>query len=968
MTTISNQTQWDALGGTATSDITIGGDFTLTAGFTPLALGGYTLDGKMYSITISPGSTSGLLTSITGGTVKNLNITGAGVGTISASNGALVAGQTASDTSYGTITSVSCTDFTNIGADGGGMIGAYWGHSSNASTISKCYNTSNFTGANVGGIVGVSCINTTIEHCYNDGVYSGSTLTPGAGGIVGGDAGRNSSGERDSSGVTIRYSYNKGNSTNAAGAFGGIVGTAVNVSINSCYNIGSIAYGAVDGGAGGIVSSFKAYGGSEYINNDFIHNCYDAGTHGGGVAGILGRSEEETHNVTLNIDNCYTQTTYLQITNTNPDAGAGTRTIRYTACYSNNPGTSTFIFNNGTGTQTTTSFTSCDDDVVSNLATIDSAWDASVWANSNSYPMLQAFNNVNTSGTNYDPLVWQGYTDYSIGPFLQTIFEVGSEAEWEALSTTVNFETTEGHMIYITASFSFTSAPTALTLGDSQILNGQGYTITHSYSDVQGLVLLNGGIIVNLTCDGDGNTAAAGHSIFLTSATDQYGTITGCTAQNVVLRTSLSSGGGITGFQFGSSGQNSRIQFCKFTGEMGIDSGGMITGLNSGHVVVVSCLGSPTAVTSGTAPLSSRISLLGDGVSGSERDQGSVYVTRCAVQYPENTSIAGGSNSSKACIAAQARKLAGDIYVDECITGRNLDCTGGGVSGVLGKVFAGNAYISDSYTLMTDSGWAIGAVHTTDGYAGVFDLSQFYTGNLDETYSRIGTVMPAFTSANSDNVHFSADISGGLTGKTVGTENASLTGVDSNALPTGFHVDRWRASSRAGDGSYHMLRHFTDRNVWSGYRRWNSALTLKAQTTPLIHLSNTVGYMAAMGDIWTMEVYLAYPVTGIVVLSVSSGDTNFFTVGSDTLTFTASDWYFPQTISITGGATIPSDPVEMTLSVNTDMTQDGNYISAEARTVDISPDPSVYNDVTQIFGGASGTTGTFRGYMTNLTV
>ncbi|MBO6202855.1 MAG: hypothetical protein J6O13_04925, partial [Selenomonas sp.] len=143
-------------------------DITLTATHTPI--GGSTpftgsFDGQLHTISnvnVSGGTYGGLFGRVSGGTIKNVGVSG---GSITAANAGGIAGQAINSTTFQNV----FNEDTTINATRGGYAGGLVGNLA-SSTIDSAYNTGTVTGLAtlVGGIAGNST-NATIKNVYNTG-------------------------------------------------------------------------------------------------------------------------------------------------------------------------------------------------------------------------------------------------------------------------------------------------------------------------------------------------------------------------------------------------------------------------------------------------------------------------------------------------------------------------------------------------------------------------------------------------------------------------------------------------------------------------------------------------------------------------------------------------------------------------------------------------------------------------------
>ena len=261
-----------------------------------------------------------------GGTIKNLKVTGSVRGTGSATNIGGIVGQNS-----GTIT--NCTFSGNV--SGSGTVGGVVGQNGIGGSVTDCtFSSGSLSGnGNVGGIVGqnnssvIDCTNTVsfgisgsgnfggvvgnnsgiVENCSNSGSFSVPPTDPpsSASGNLGGVVGQNSG-----AGARITSCYNTGDLLHYTDPFprgsfdgnlGGVVGNnSDNSSVTNCYSTGDIGSDdkpfPVRGIFGGVV-------GSNYGNSS-VTNCYNTGKFGqkldGTVGGVVGSNTD-----TSSIAGCY---------------------------------------------------------------------------------------------------------------------------------------------------------------------------------------------------------------------------------------------------------------------------------------------------------------------------------------------------------------------------------------------------------------------------------------------------------------------------------------------------------------------------------------------------------------------------------------------------------------------------------------------------------------------------------------
>lgn len=216
--------------------------------------------------------------------------------------------------SSGTINVTDCYNTGLVGNNGGGIVGRESGTSGGTVTVTNCYN-SGILSSQSGGIFGVGCANagnTFATNCYNTGT-SGATV----GGIYGGNSSRNEGT------ATATTCYNNGafTGTNSGGIFCNLSGDGISTSyayycwnqvpISSgsggifafntvrgvavgCYNTGNI------GTSGGGIFGNRCQGG-----NCQAIECYNTGTIGSNAGGIFGEQTCLNNSGTASATNCY---------------------------------------------------------------------------------------------------------------------------------------------------------------------------------------------------------------------------------------------------------------------------------------------------------------------------------------------------------------------------------------------------------------------------------------------------------------------------------------------------------------------------------------------------------------------------------------------------------------------------------------------------------------------------------------
>ena len=317
--------------------------YTVTASMAELTV---TFDGNGATVDTSVP----LFTSVNGGTVKNLTVTGdvngasavcSSVGTLGATfekvtNKANITGTSANPGGIvgavgGSLTMTECKNSGAItgGSFIGGLVGIFNVSDSSALSLSYCSNTGDVTGGNIpGGIVGLiqgNGASVNIDHCQNEGnITSASTNNGhGAGGIVGSIKTPSSTIVHCTNTGTIVGNKTPDDTTdNQNTNFGGIIGyTNISVTVRYCLNKGNIGSGTSvnEQRCGGIIGQAVSAPTVEYCGNEGEVKglCY--------VAGIIGNVNGKTPTInycynTANITVASTDFYAAGIT-TNPNGG-----------------------------------------------------------------------------------------------------------------------------------------------------------------------------------------------------------------------------------------------------------------------------------------------------------------------------------------------------------------------------------------------------------------------------------------------------------------------------------------------------------------------------------------------------------------------------------------------------------------------------------------------------------------------
>ncbi len=235
---ISGYSNWSKIGTTTTAGTNFIGTYDGN---------GYKITGLI--ITSTTDSYNGLFGVIgSGGTVKNLGVTGASVSSSTAGLGILAGynygGTVENCYSTGTVTS--------SGNNAGGLLGTTSG------AVMECYSSANVTAngtssTNIGGLIGNSNSGASISQCYCTGnvMNNGTSVISITGGFIG------------IASCSIDNCYSSGNVQNSTGRAGGFMGgTGANTpAITNCYSVGHVT-AATQGGFVG------------YYNTGTFTSCY----------------------------------------------------------------------------------------------------------------------------------------------------------------------------------------------------------------------------------------------------------------------------------------------------------------------------------------------------------------------------------------------------------------------------------------------------------------------------------------------------------------------------------------------------------------------------------------------------------------------------------------------------------------------------------------------------------------------
>ncbi len=293
-------------------------DITLSGEWTPIGAGtrsgsGYTTDstpftgtfnGKGHTIsglTITSLPTGknadyalGLFGIVSGGTVKNLNLSNVN---INVSGSDLAGGAVGMVANEGTVDNVSVSGTVTANEASGGIVGRMLA----SGTISNCTNNATVSGTskNVGGIVGAAYYTATgkemnISDCTNNGTITGTGVA------VGGIAGL--------SAANVKDCVNNGSVTGSSTSIGGIVGDQYHYgTIEGCVNTSTIKNTSNGYGTGGIIGWVRYPGNSTaypltekiIVKNNTNYGKIEGGNDGGGIIGALYNAGDVTGNINL---------------------------------------------------------------------------------------------------------------------------------------------------------------------------------------------------------------------------------------------------------------------------------------------------------------------------------------------------------------------------------------------------------------------------------------------------------------------------------------------------------------------------------------------------------------------------------------------------------------------------------------------------------------------------------------------
>ena len=368
---------------------------------------------------------------------------------------------------------------------------------------------------------------------------------------------------------------------------------------------------------------------------------------------------------------------------------------------------------------------------------------------------------------------------------------INNETEWNNISSLVS-----GDIVEINSDFSFTSAPTILTIGSGVILDGRNHTLTFDYTSIDGLVYLQGGTIRNLHLDGNSNTLAAdaGSLVAYNSTNDStYGTVTTCSINDVVAANNC---GGLLCRNFGRASTQSSISFCSARNVTITDGG--ICGTLADNVVFTSCFSESCTFPSGRAYVG--------GICGS-------IVSSCTFSECYSEGTLGTSSSYNGGILGLSANANVTITLEKCYFVGSIQTNYQG--GLIGRTDGAG----DSTTEITNCYTHVTSISAT--YAGGFiGMNGTDTTNITNSYSTnssngafIGinaslALTLTLTNTYTNNSTYIDTGSGTVTGSNL---NTNLTGITS-AIDSNWSSSIWTSVS----SDQPILSLFENTDEWDG--------------------------------------------------------------------------------------------------------------------------------------------------------
>lgn len=959
---VTSTVEWNALSTPLTGNVRLTSNISFAVAPLVKELGAYTLYGDGHTITSTTGIgvEFALVSKPVGGMVRDLRVTGAHAVTTHS-----VVVDFVNLSIFGHFHQVSVSS-GSLADEAGGIFGKSFGHRAFPSIVSECSSSLDQTAGavNAGGLIGPYSVNVRLTKC----AYSG-TLSDGESGGIAATLGINASDQVDlnaRSYMQFCVSNQETLTFGSSNVMGGLVGRLGNGVLNACAN-----YGAVDATvAGGLVAEVVTDGSSQFANTYMITNCYDAKANGTRpmVGRITGSSDGSA--AYLGIRDSYSFGQFAVGEMTEPSVGevSGFLSLRVANVHVHNtdaipayvdtqPASVVIDVSSSGGAFVITGAGAVLTD--GGTGDIDPAFSTDYWCKAVSNPpLLRVFANERVGGAATDQ-IFAGYAEGQapVSLRLVRVANVASESDWNSLAWY--------DVVRLTDNITFTADPSKIVFLEKLEFDGRGYTVTHDYADFEGFVRLSGGTASNVFIEASGNTGLTEHG-FLTPGPG------GLVARGAVVNVHASSGaiaddgGGIVGAEFGDSALTSTLRFCTYTGVCSAFAGGAITGSDPKYLTLESCY----AVPSDGGGIDTR--LVGAKTNGDAI--GTLRVDRCFVAVDHTISFMTfpGMGTSGLIGTTRAASGATDVWeVNECfVAGRSVTAPGPQTH-LFGGIYGGlEVAISDSYvrTKGDDTNAAAIAELLDDSVNATMQITNVYSNMPAADGNALVTGSIDNRTIVVNNVHCAAtdfDIGAGST--VVGSVTDSLDAIGTLELASGLTVDKWKPSSagfvRINDGgssTYHYLRHFTDPALYTGYTGWDTVPTMLPLTAGL-QLDRLVGYLTASAPQFSFNVMLPERVQGRVVVSVSvAADWLEVDASTQLLTWTTDDWTEKRAVQLDWLSTPAAvSTAVVTVAIDTELTHDPEYASADARTVRISSAAGQMSEDNRRFGG----TGPARGFL-----
>lgn len=382
------------------------------------------------------------------------------------------------------------------------------------------------------------------------------------------------------------------------------------------------------------------------------------------------------------------------------------------------------------------------------------------------------------------------------------MYTVSSVSEWNTLAiTSTSFNSRD--MVVLIANLTFTSQPTPITLGNKVSFVGGNFKITLNYVGINGLFVMNGGIVESLEIDGGNNTLNIKEGTLVNYAIggdNQYGTITSCKLTNCNVG---ADGGGFCGYNFGDVNNSSVIEICVSTATVTGERGGGYVGSRCKNVSFSnSCYeGSLDNINTG-------------GFTGSEAGYNSTLVNF-------DTCFSNNVLDQDYCSGFVCNiSIGGTINIKECIFRQYI--TSGYCGGFVGDCGVNCVLnITDSYTIdyinNATSGCFIGIIPDGSLNTSSVTLTNCYqSGNMMNGGGLVGycgglcVVNARDCSLNTATVKSQGSNVVNQLGSYFYTD---LTHINNNNLPITWKNAVWLGV--AGVNEYPLLKSFKRRAVWS---------------------------------------------------------------------------------------------------------------------------------------------------------